>query len=246
MTHQRRTPTAFLLTAALHLALLLALLSPQHRPAPPQRDGAAIQWLLPAPALTARQQPRQASAAPAVRAQRPVLPQQTAARETKPDPDQPAAPAPEAAAAPAATTATAQAARQADDLFAANAPPASAGVAQLMLKSGYGAGAVDRDLRGGKAAPLAADGGALQAKIEEAFSKAVARKWHDPATIQEISTPSDRVRVYKMTTGSGTVCISIPDPSMEKTYKYTITNCPREDRRGTVSPAVAKPQRTQP
>ncbi|MYN11297.1 hypothetical protein [Pseudoduganella aquatica] len=115
-----------------------------------------------------------------------------------------------------------------------------------MFKSGYGAGSVDRDLRGGKAAPLADGGGALQAKIDEAFSKAVARKWHDPATIQEISTPSDRVRVYKMTTSSGTVCISIPDPSLEKTYKYTITNCPREDRRGTVSPAVARPQRTQP
>jgi hypothetical protein len=244
MTHQRRTPTAFLLTAALHLALLLALLSPQRRPARPPSEGAAIQWLLPAPApVRQAQQPRPASAAPALRAQRAAVPPpQTATRAAQPDPDQSAAPAPEPAAAPA----TAQTGRPAEDAFAAVAPPASAGVAQLMLKSGYGAGAVDRDLRGGKAAPLAAGGGALQAKIEEAFSKAVARKWHDPATIQEISTPSDRVRVYKMTTGSGTVCISIPDPSMEKTYKYTITNCPREDRRGTVSPAVAKPQRTQP
>lgn len=245
MTHQRRTPTALLLTAALHLALLLALLSPQHRPARPPSDGAAIQWLLPAPAPVrqAQQQTRPASAAPAVRAQRAAVPPpQTATRAAQQDPDQSAAPAPEPAAAPA----TAQTGRPAEDAFAAVAPPASAGVAQLMLKSGYGAGAVDRDLRGGKAAPLAAGGGALQAKIEEAFSKAVARKWHDPATIQEISTPSDRVRVYKMTTGSGTVCISIPDPSMEKTYKFTITNCPREDRRGTVSPAVAKPQRTQP
>lgn len=254
MTLRQGPPSALLLTAALHLALLLALLSPQQRPARPQADDAAIQWLLPAPALAARPAPpsRQASPPAAARAQRLAVPFQApgAAQVATPAAGQSAAPAVAPAVAPFIAPSAAQAAAQAQtaaqDPFAAGAPPASTSVAPWMLKSGYGAGAVDRELRGGKAAQLTGGGNVLQGKIDEAFSAAVRRKGMGPATIQEISTPSDRVRVYKMTTGGGTVCISMPDPSLEKTYRYTITNCPRENARGDVSPAIAKLPRAQP
>ncbi|WP_377703666.1 hypothetical protein [Pseudoduganella sp. UC29_71] len=243
MTRLPRNKSGLLLTVALHVALLGALLQRHPAPPTPAGGGPAIQWLLPlAPARTAKA----TSAAPPAALAALAASAASAARRpaAKPQPTQPrrAAGQPEAGALPEPIAASAAAAQEQDavraapsagDLSAtpaapAPASPAPAGAAALLGRTTYGAGQLDRELRGGKLAKLNQEDAALRANVDMAFREAVARKWYEPATITEISTPSDRVRVYKMKTLAGTVCISIPDPSLEKRTRYTITNCARE------------------
>ena len=94
----------------------------------------------------------------------------------------------------------------AGDLSAPAAPSGPApSAASVIAHAAYGAGKLDNELRGGKLAKLNKQDAALRANVDAAFRDAVARKWFEPASIQEISTPSDRVRVYKMKTLMGTV-----------------------------------------
>jgi hypothetical protein len=235
MTRLPRNKSGLLLTVALHVALLGALLQRHPASPTPAGSGPGIQWLLPpAPARTAKAKPAAPPAAlaanvvrtPAARP-RPAQPRRAAGQLE-------AGALPEPIAAPAAAAQEQDAARaapSAGDLSATPAAPPSApqaGDAALLGRTTYGAGQLDKELRGGKLAKLNKEDAALRANVDMAFREAVARKWYEPATITEISTPSDRVRVYKMKTLAGTVCISIPDPSLEKRTRYTITNCPRE------------------
>jgi hypothetical protein len=232
MTRLPRNKSGLLLTVALHVTLLGALLQRHPASPTPAGSGPAIQWLLPpAPARTAG---KAAPAAPpaALAARTPAArPQPAQPRSAAGQPE--AALLPEPTAAPAAAAPEQDAARtapSAGDLSATPAAPSSApqAGAALLGRTTYGAGQLDKELRGGKLAKLNKEDAALRANVDVAFREAVARKWYEPATITEISTPSDRVRVYKMKTLAGTVCIAMPDPSLEKSTRYTITNCPRE------------------
>ncbi|WP_093555404.1 hypothetical protein [Pseudoduganella namucuonensis] len=216
-----------LTTAALHAALLALLMAPpRHRAESPAGVALdAIQWLLPAPA-----RPAARAATPPPEAMRP----QPSRRERAPATARPTTDrAPALAATPVQDAAPGSAAPPADnatgDLTAPGQPAPT--LEQLLRQPGRGAGRIDHELRGGKRDKLVAPADTLQAGLERGFREAAAAvlpKWYEPAVLEEISTPSSRVRVYKMKTALGVVCVSAPDPSLEKRATYIITNCPRE------------------
>lgn len=230
MTHPPRTPTALLLTVALHAALLAALLARQQLPKPPaaDRSESAITWIMAGPRMAG---PRMAGPRTAVppAPRPPAEPQRE--RRTPATRDHAA---PQAITAPraAAPQAANQAERQPDaaqdasapsvaepvigDLSAQPAtPPVSA--AELLRLTLHGAGKIDQELRGGKLAPLPPPSQTMRGKIDAAFEaahQAVRPKWYERAKVSEISSPNSRIRVYKIRTALGTYCISMADASM--------------------------------
>lgn len=225
MTFASNKPTAWLLTIALHALLLAALVQRPPQPAAPAANGPAIQWLLPLrPAAPHSVTQAAGSARPVAVRPQPARKRTTEDRAIEGQPVREGEPASATVdVAPASEFAPAG-----EPVSAADPLATQPALGTLMGRTTYGAGKLDHELRGGKLARLNKEDAALRASVDAAFRDAVARKWYEPASLQEISTPSDRVRVYKMKTLMGTVCISVPDPSLEKRYNYLITNCPRE------------------
>ena len=232
MTHPSRASLALLLTIALHLALLLGLLTRHPQPARRTKDGPAIQWLLPMPSTPRAAMPQALTAA------------RVAARPAKRPAERAAAPlsagAPAEAVTPNQATATTAGPASTDmpepvigDLSAQPAmPPVSAG--ELLRLAMHGAGKVDRELRGGKLAALPPSGPTLRGKIDAAFEaahEAVPPKWYEQARISELGTGDSRVRLYKIKTALGTYCIRIEDASIsfvkgQNRPPMTYVNCP--------------------
>jgi hypothetical protein len=212
MTRLSRNSAGWLLTAALHAALLGFMLARPITRAPlaAADTHAAMVWLrplLPAPPRRVPELPPQSPlrtgrAPSALPSSLPPLP---ALKEDKAD-------------APASPDSAA------DPLYAPQPPSAE----ELMRMARRDAGRIDRELRGGRAATLQG-GDQRQAKLDQAFSEAntAAGRWYQAPQVRELSVPmtgGGGDRVYEVKTGRGRYCIYVPaDGSKTRTKE-----CPRE------------------
>jgi hypothetical protein len=212
MTRLSRNSAGWLLTLALHAALIGFMLArPMMRA--PRADGephTAMVWLhplLPTPPKRVPDRPPQpplriGRAPAALPSSLPPLP---ALKDEKPD-------------APASPD------NAADPLYAPQPPSAE----ELMRMARRDVGRIDRELRGGRAAPLQG-GDQRQAKLDEAFSEAskAAGTWYQAPSVRELSVPmtgGGGDRVYEIKTGRGRYCVYVPaDGSKTRTKE-----CPRE------------------
>lgn len=246
---RRPSPVGLLLTAALHAALLAAFLSRQgtlpHLPGsvPATGERPAITWILPQlaaeprPAPPQAGQPPQRHAAPrpaSAAAAQPITLPQRAGQAAAPAASAADAAAPAATAAPTAAATAAPAAEpgaepQIGDLATySRLPPVSA--AELLRLTLHGAGAIDKELRNGKLAPLPPAHETIRGKIDAAFEaahQAVKPKWYEAARVSEISRPGSGSRVYKIRTALGTFCVTVgPADIATGLTSPTYSNCP--------------------
>jgi hypothetical protein len=198
MTRLSRNSAGWLLTAALHAALVGFMLArPMMRA--PRADGEPHAAMV--PDLTSPPPLRSGRAPTALPSSLPPLP---ALKEDKPD-------------APASPD------NAADPLYAPQPPSAE----ELMRMARRDIGRIDRELRGGRAAPLQG-GDQRQARLDEAFSEAskAAGTWYQAPSVRELSVPmtGGGDRVYEIRTGRGRYCVYVPADGSKTRTKA----CPRE------------------
>jgi hypothetical protein len=212
MTRLSRNSAGWLLTAALHVVLLGFMLARPitHAPQTAENSRTTMVWLrplLPTPPKRVPNLPRQ----PPLRIERAPsalpssLPPLPALKDDKPD--TPASPD-----------------SAADPLYAPQPPNAE----ELMRLARRDVGRIDRELRGGRAAPLQG-GDQRQAKLDEAFSEAskAAGTWYQAPSVRELSVPmtgGGGDRVYEIRTGRGRYCVYVPADGSKTRTKA----CPRE------------------
>lgn len=212
MTKLSRNSAGWLLTAALHVVLLGIMLARPITRAPQTAEDSrtAMVWLRPLlptpprrmPELPSQPTRRNARAPSALTSSLPPLP---ALKEDKAD-------------APASPE------NAADPLYAPQPPSAE----ELMRMARRDVGRIDRELRGGRAAPLQG-GDQRQAKLDQAFSEAntAAGTWYQAPQVRELSVPMTSGggnRVYEVKSGWGRYCVYVPaDGSPMRTKQ-----CPRE------------------
>lgn len=225
-----------LLTALLHVALILAWQVARTRP-PRPADGepVTIQWIrLPAPALA----PHRTTPVPAP-AQAPVVPAHP--RALPGVPPQPAS----AAAAPAANTAAPTTpAAAATSAAAPTGAPSQATVPatsteQILQQAKRDIGNIDKALRKENgspyiAAPLDSPQIRLRRGIEHAAEMAPPKLWEAPKSQELVNNTGDGARRTRVITGNGTYCITEraarTDVEMiEHHGKIRLTNCPQHE-----------------
>lgn len=223
--HRPAIAIALLLTTALHLALLFAVLKAQ-----PRADLAPMRWqqqaamtviLLASPVAPARLLPppiRMASRRPGKAAPAPAVPRPALPAMTKP-----------AAAAPATGRTPDEAPDQTpprDEFGLAVTTPAPSRAAELMRLARPDVAGIVRDISKelGKDLPardktLSSD---LQKRLDQRFDEAhasVRPNWYQGARFEEITAAgSDGARLYRVTTAIGSYCIRYSKNGGRPTY----------------------------
>jgi hypothetical protein len=224
-----------LLTALVHLALVIAWQAARTLPAPaPAEEGARsrILWLpLPLP----RPAPRDMEAAPPRKetAARPIqLHQRPVPALTLPP-----APAIESRPAPAPAAVPAPAQAQAPNAGAQTAP-AKPSAEQILERARRDIGGIDKALRKENkpyiAAPLDSPQIRLRRGIEQAAEMAPNAWYQAPKTEELVNNTGDGARRSRVITGNGTYCVTERSPAtsidmIEKHGKLRLTNCPQHE-----------------
>jgi hypothetical protein len=220
-----------LLTALVHLALLIAWQATRTSPAPaPAEEGARsrILWLpLPLPRPASRDAtpapPRKEADAPRLK------PRQL------PGPAITVPPLPQAAPQPAQANETAPTAGATTP--SQSAPP-KPGAEQILERARRDIGAIDKALRKENkpyiAAPLDSPQMRLRRGIEQAAEMAPNAWYQAPKTEELVNNTGDGARRSRVITGNGTYCVTERSPAtsidmIEKHGKLRLTNCPQHE-----------------
>ncbi len=198
-----------LATALLHMAILYAFIQRQQAADVPRTTGPEIQWLLP---MTTPPRPLDKS--------RPAIRPHAGSPPVTAVPSQSRAPSIQQ---PVTVDNPTPATQPPDDPFAlpATAAQAPATAVDILRQAKLDLGKIDKDLRAAfPARPPSPTPDSKQAMLERGISAAhdaVGPKWFQAARITELTPPDARVRIYRITTGLGSYCISI-DEGKKKYY----------------------------
>lgn len=231
-----------LLTAFVHLALLVGWQALRTPPAPARQDDetrSRTVWI-PLP------RPRPATAtAPALKDEDAAPRKEAPARH--PRPAAPAAPAitvpPLPAPPPAAAPADKVAPPSGTSAEAPSQPAATKpGAEQIMERARRDIGGIDKALRKENrpyiGAPLDSPQIRMRRKMEEAAALAPGRIWEAPKVESLVNDTGDGARRSRVITGNGTYCITERSPAtsidmIEKHGKQRITSCPQHEQPAT-------------
>lgn len=223
MRYRLRHGAGLLLTAALHVALLGALLSRYKPPQPsPPRQGHAIQWLRMTPPKAAEPvlplpPPQQQAAAARTPAPR-MIPARPAAAGVAIPPAAPAQDEEAAAPAPAASE------HFQGDLSAAPVLNAD----EMLRIAKRDVGDIDKDLRKKSLHRIKPPDDSVRTRLDRNFQDArdAKAKWYEPAKITEISAPpgpGGGSRIYEVKKGGLRYCIYVTPQGGSQ-----IKTCPRD------------------
>jgi hypothetical protein len=218
-----------LLTALVHVALLIGWQAMRTLPAPAPVDDSARSRILWIPLPLPRPAPRNEEPAPP-RKESAARPLQLAPRPA-PALTLPPAPAmaPEPAPAPIQRTAPGTAAPPA---------PAAPSAEQILERARRDIGSIDKALRKENkpyiAAPLDSPQIRMRRGMEQAAAMAPNRIWEAPKVEELVNNTGDGARRTRVVTGNGTYCVTERSPAtsidmIEKHGKQRITNCPQHE-----------------
>jgi len=226
-----------LLTAFVHLALLVGWQALRTLPAPGRSDGetrSRTVWIpLPRPRPAPAPAPKDEDAPPRkeapIRHPRPAAPAIT----LPPVPATPPGAAPADSATPSSGTNAATPPQP-----AATGPSAE----QIMERARRDIGGIDKALRKENrpyiGAPLDSPQIRMRRKMEEAAALAPGRIWEAPKVESLVNDTGDGARRSRVITGNGTYCITDRSPAtsidmIEKHGKQRITSCPQHEQPAT-------------
>lgn len=222
-----------LLTALVHLALIVGWQTARRLPAPAASDNVPRTRVLWIPLSLPRPAPRQEEAAP--------QPHESAARPVLRLPPVPALglpPAPQPAPAPAAPAAVPAPAQTPAPNAAAQTAPARPSAEQILERARHDIGSIDKALRKENnpyiAAPLDSPQIRLRRGIEHAAAMAPNRIWEAPKVEELVNNTGDGARRTRVISGNGSYCVTERSPAtnvemIEMHGKLRITNCPEHE-----------------
>lgn len=226
-----------LLTAFVHLALLVGWQALRTLPAPARQDDetrSRTVWI-PLP------RPRPATA-PALKDEDAAPRKEAPARH--PRPAAPAITVPPLPATPPATAPADKVAPPSGTSAEAPSQPAATtpGAEQIMERARRDIGGIDKALRKENrpyiGAPLDSPQIRMRRKMEEAAALAPGRIWEAPKVESLVNDTGDGARRSRVITGNGTYCITERSPAtsidmIEKHGKQRITSCPQHEQPAT-------------
>lgn len=226
-----------LLTAFVHLALLIGWQALRTLPAPARPDdetrGRTVWIPLPRPRPPTATAPKDEDAPPRKEAPARHLHLPTPAITLPPLPASPPLAAPADSMAPPSSTSA-----EAPSRPAATKPSAE----QIMERARRDIGGIDKALRKENrpyiGAPLDSPQIRMRRKMEEAAALAPGRIWEAPKVESLVNDTGDGARRSRVITGNGTYCITDRSPAtsidmIEKHGKQRITSCPQHEQPAT-------------
>jgi hypothetical protein len=221
-----------LLTALVHIALVIAWQAVRTLPAPvPAEDsaGSRILWI-PLPLPLPAQRDKEAAARPREAAARPA-PRHPGSSLTL-------LPQPRLAAPPSASTGVAASAPAASTNAPEQAAPVKPSAEQILQQARRDIGGIAKALRKENkpyiAAPLDSPQIRLRRGIEQAAEMAPNAWYQAPKTEELVNNTGDGARRSRVITGNGTYCVTERSPAtsidmIEKHGKLRLTNCPQHE-----------------